>query len=155
MGKEAGEFGQLAECGGGLPVYIEGGKTYYETNAILRMLGARHGFYSTDPDTMWEIDVCMEKIEQVFGHKGVAPHSHYCVGRLQGTSSEEKTTNIVKMYEELCSWADMKLTKHGKKFLAGTEKPTVADFRYIVQFCDSIYNDQESCVLDADMKSRV
>lgn len=45
--KAAGEFGTFAACGGGLPIYKENGKKYFETNAILRMLGAKHGFYST------------------------------------------------------------------------------------------------------------
>eukprot|EP00912_Choanoflagellata_sp_UC4_P000849 UC4_evm1s523 len=80
--KAAGEFSKFAVCGGGLPVYQENGKTYFETNAILRMLGARHGYYSTDPETMYQIDVCMEEVEQVFEHCGVAQHSHYVLANI-------------------------------------------------------------------------
>ena len=162
--KVAGEFGSFAVSGGGfLPVYKENGKTYFETNAILRMLGARHGFYSTDPDTMWEIDICMEKTEQVFSHGGSAEHSHYCMANIgkaaeppQGDGpTEEQTAACFAMYEEFCNWGEAQLTKHGKEFLAGTDGPTVADFRYIVQFSDSVYNYDPSSVLGAEMQRRV
>ena len=159
--KAAGEFGPFAVSGGGLPVYKEGDETYYETNAILRMLGARHGYYSTDPKTMWEIDVCMEKVEQVFEHAGIGQHSHYCIANIsqaagQGDGpTEEQTTACFSMYENLCTWGEAQLSRHGKLFLAGTDEPTIADFRYIVQFCDSVYNDGPNSQLGEEMQNRV
>lgn len=59
------------------------------------------------------------------------------------------------MYEDLANWGEAQLAKHGKPFLAGTEKPTVADFKYIPQFSDSVYNDTESSKLGAEMQGRV
>jgi glutathione S-transferase len=161
--KNAGEFSTFAVSGGGLPIYKEGGKTYFETNAIMRMLGARYGYYSADPETMWEIDVCMEKVEQVFNHAGIAQHSHYCLANNgaaadppQGDGpTEEQTAACFAMYDDLATWGEAQLTKHGKTFLAGTDNPTIADFRYIVQFGDSVYNDEESSVLGSVMKERV
>ena len=159
--KAAGEFSTFAASGGGLPIYMEGGKKFFETNAILRFLGARHGFYSTDPETMWEIDVCMEKAEQVIGHAGIAPHSHYCFARIGQASgagdgpTQEQTVNCFAMYEEHCNWGEAQLTKHGKAFLAGTDTPTIADFRYIAYICDSVYNDGEASMLGAEMQARV
>ena len=161
--KNAGEFSTFALCGGGLPVYKENGKTYFETNAIMRMLGARYGFYSTDPDTMWEIDICMEKVEQVIAHAGIAQHSHYCLANINAAAdppqgdgpTAEQTAACFAMYEELATWGEAQLTKHGQSFLAGTNTPTIADFRYIVQFGDSVYNDEASSVLGPEMKERV
>jgi hypothetical protein len=69
--------------------------------------------------------------------------------------TEEQTAACFGMYEEFCNWGEAQLAKHGKACLAGTDGPTIADFRYIVQFSDSIYNEDPSCQLGAEMKSRV
>eukprot|EP01052_Picozoa_sp_SAG31_P021482 SAG31_NODE_1664_length_7585_cov_10.994523_5_plen_127_part_00 len=50
---------------------------------------------------------------------------------------------------------DQQLKKHGKPFLAGTASATIADFRFCVQFTDSIYNDLPSSVLGDEMKDKV
>mmetsp|Transcript_130074 Transcript_130074/g.324263 ORF Transcript_130074/g.324263 Transcript_130074/m.324263 type:complete len:242 (+) Transcript_130074:64-789(+) len=159
--KSAGEFGPT----GGLPVWIDPqkgpeGKKYYETNFILRMLGARYGYYSTDPDTMWEIDVCMDKVEQVLGRSGIAPHSKYMLAILRkdapdggGGPSEEIAQGMLQMYQDLSSFAEEKLQGHGQRYLAGTDQPTIADFRYFVQFSDSIYN--EAGPLDPEMRTKI
>lgn len=158
--KASGEFSPLSDCGGGLPVYKENGKTYFESNAILRMLGARHGFYSTDPETMWAIDVCMEKVEQTWKHAGTAPHSHYVLAMMTKAAggdgpTEEQTAACFAMYEEFCKWGETQLARHGKAFLAGTDAPTVADFRYIAQFSDSIYNTGQKSMMGTEMRDRV
>ena len=31
---------------------------------------------------MWEIDICCEKVEQVFNHAGIAQHSHYTLANI-------------------------------------------------------------------------
>jgi len=157
--KAAGEFSPLSESGGGLPVYKEGGKTYFETNAILRMLGAKHGFYSTEPDTMWEIDMCIEQAEQIFKHAGYAQHSLYCIAMLKKASGEgdgpdEATIeNCFAMYEKFVNFVDAQLVRHGTPFIAGTEKPTIADLRFMPQFANSIYNAESA--LGEEMQKRV
>jgi len=164
--KVAGEFCPLAVSGGGLPVYKEymtedrsESKTRYETNAVLRYLGARHGFYSSDPAVMWEIDMVLEKVECGFNHAGIAQHSYYCFGCIEAAEgregpTDEVTANCFTLYEDLCNFGEAQLTSHGKAFLAGTDSATIADFRFIVQFSDSIYND-ESSVMAVEMKTRV
>merc|ERR1712048_999941 len=142
----------------GLPVYKENGKTYFETNAILRMLGAKHGFYSTEPDTWGEIDICLEKAEQIFKHGGFAQHSAYCFANKRKANggdgpSQDVSDTCFAMYEAFVNFVDAQLARHGTPFLAGTDKPTVADFRIMPQFCDSIYN--EKSVLGEEMQSRV
>ena len=161
--KAKGDFNsnptKLKGTGGGLPVYVEDGTLYYESNAILRMLGMKHGFYSTDPATAWEIDVCMEKVEQVWKHAGFTPMTLYLVARTTAKvdsladSDGEATANLVAMYTELAEWGEAQLKKHGKPFLAGTDSPTIADFRYIVQFSDSIFN--EGSAIDAKMRDKI
>ena len=105
----------------------------------------------------------MEKTEQVFNHAGIAQHSHYCLANINAAAeppqgdgpTEEQTTACFAMYEELCSWGEAQLARHGKPFLAGTATPTIADFRYIVQFSDSVYNTEPTSKLGAEMQGRV
>eukprot|EP01052_Picozoa_sp_SAG31_P021481 SAG31_NODE_1664_length_7585_cov_10.994523_4_plen_60_part_00 len=59
---------------------------------------------------MWEIDVCMEKVELNFNHAGVGQHSHVCLANINqkmgngdGPTEEQKDT-CFKMYEELVVW---------------------------------------------------
>lgn len=142
-------------------MYKENGKTLFETNAIMRKLGAQHGFYSTNPDTMWEIDVCMEKCEQIFAHAGVGQHSHYVLARINQAAgdgdgpTEEQAATCFAMYEEYANWGQKQLESHGKAFIAGTDTITIADLRYIVQFSDSVYNDAPTSMLGAEMQGRV
>lgn len=68
-------------------------------------------------------------------------------------SDGEATANLVAMYTELAEWGEAQLKKHGKPFLAGTDSPTIADFRYIVQFSDSIFN--EGSAIDAKMRDKI
>ena len=43
---------------------------------------AHRGFYSLDPNIMWEVDIYMEKVKQDFQHAGVVQISHVCVAQL-------------------------------------------------------------------------
>lgn len=157
--KAAGKFSPASVSGAGLPVLKVGEKVLFETNAIMRYLGAKHGFYSSDPEVMWEIDACLCMVETILAHAGIAQHSHHCLGNIQASSggdgpTEEVDNNCFAMYEKLCDFADRQLSSHGKKFLAGTDSVTCADLRHIVQFSDSIYN-EESSVLGSEMRARV
>lgn len=48
---------------GQVPVWIENGKQYNQSYAILRMLGARNGLYSNEPEKMWEMDAATATAE--------------------------------------------------------------------------------------------
>ena len=114
-----------------------------------------------DPETMWEIDMCCEKVEQVFDHAGIAQHSHYVLANITKAMgggdgpTEEQAASCFAMYEEFCNWGEAQLARHGKAFLAGTDSPTIADLRYIVQFCDSVYNTGPKSFLGEEMRDRV
>ena len=106
---------------------------------------------------------CMEKVEQIFKHAGIAQHSHYCLANINAAAdppqgdgpTEEQTAACWAMYEECCNWGEAQLARHGKPFMAGTDTPTIADFRHIVQFSDSVYNTWPRSVLGAEMTDRV
>ena len=50
-----------------MPVWEEDGKVYPQSNAILRMLALRLGYYSEDHAICWEIDSMMDFCEDIFG----------------------------------------------------------------------------------------
>ena len=57
--KERFEYGQL-------PVLEKDGKFYSQSVAILKMLGAEHGFYPTDPEDAYYVDAVAESLKDVY-----------------------------------------------------------------------------------------
>src|SRR5690606_27612796 len=53
------EFGQV-------PAVEIDGVVYTQSQAILRSLGKKHGYYSEDPITMWKIDSTIDGLEDTF-----------------------------------------------------------------------------------------
>ena len=47
-----------------VPVWEEDGMVLCQSSAILRALGIRFGYYSTDPKVMWEIDSLLDFMEE-------------------------------------------------------------------------------------------
>ena len=98
---------------------------------------------------------------QIFNHAGIAQHSTYILANLEkeaGTgegATTDQTNTCIEMYEKFIALGNEQLTKHDKPFLAGTNTPTIADFRLIPQFSDGVYNDEESCKLGKEMQDRV
>ena len=68
------QFGDLKSKGelplGSVPVWIEDGVKYCQSNTILRMVGIRGGLYGTDPETCWAADSIMEAVEDNMKHYG-------------------------------------------------------------------------------------
>lgn len=62
--KAAGEF-PLGQA----PVWVEDGFTTCQTNAILRSLAIRLGYYSEDPIIAWNIDSIMDYVDDMQGIK--------------------------------------------------------------------------------------
>ena len=50
-----------------MPVWEEDGICMPQSNAILRMLGIRLGYYTEDPMTAWAIDSILDFIEDHMG----------------------------------------------------------------------------------------
>ncbi len=71
-----------------MPIWEEDGVTYCQSSAILRMLGIRFGYYSTDPNTMWEIDSLIDMIED--NMEGVAKPARSMLMQ-QPVSEEDRT----------------------------------------------------------------
>ena len=75
------------------------------------------------------------QVEQVWAHAGFVQHSLYIIPGMNKAAgigdgpTEEATAACFAMYEEYCNWGEAQLNKHGKPFLAGTDTPTIADFK--------------------------
>jgi glutathione S-transferase len=130
--KAAGEFPL-----GSVPVWTEDGEKFCGSNNILRMIGARNGMYcASNPETAWMIDSSMELIED--NMKNYAAYFFKIMGG--GEPGEEEIQKQCNYWEAVCACIERRLAKHGKKYVAGTDMPTIADCKMIVNFYDSIYN---------------
>ena len=123
-------FGALKGSGqlplGSMPVWEENGFKMCQSSAILRMLGVRHGYYSEDPMTCWAIDSLVDYMEDMQG-----PHTSIYAPMLGGAQFDESMAPawFEKFWDKIIPVLEARLSGHGKKFLAGTERPTIADFK--------------------------
>ena len=124
--KAAGEFNN-----GQVPVWIENGKQYNESNAILRLLGKRYGYYPTDPEEAYHadniVDFCSDLVSEIFydqWHKNI---------------SEEAQAKYVKSITHLSTYLEKQLS-HGKKFVAG-DSISIGDFAAAGIIFSYVYND--------------
>lgn len=109
-----------------MPVWEENGFKMCQSSAILRMLGVRHGYYSEDPMTCWAIDSLVDYMEDMQG-----PHTSIYAPMLGGAQFDESMAPawFEKFWDKIIPVLEARLSGHGKKFLAGTERPTIADFK--------------------------
>ena len=126
--KAAGEF-----TNGQLPVWIENGKQFNQSLAILRMLGARHGLYSHDPEEMWRIDSAAET--SVDWLAKIYPN-------LMGNQNEETHKKYLESIEGFTHWLHKTLGGPLAKgdYVAG-EKLTIADFAVSAVIFSEVYNE--------------
>ena len=135
------DFGKMKMAGefpmGSVPVWIEDGVKYCQSNTVLRLVGMRTGQYPTEVNAAWDVDSAMEAVEDNMG-----PVNGY-VGKqvFQGGKAEQADVDgLCKSITNLCSLIERRLYGHGQKYIAGS-KATVADFKIINVFLLSVYND--------------
>ena len=110
---------------GSLPTWEEDGVTYAQSTAILRMLGIRFGFYTTDANTAWEIDSLLDFMEEKYNDMIT-----YCFKPLTGqTVSEEDKAKFDAYFEAVIPFLEARLNSHNKKWIAGTDNITIADLK--------------------------
>ena len=109
-----------------MPIWEEDGITYCQSAAILRMLGIRFGYYSTDPQTMWEIDSLLDLIEENMDAAWVPARTAI----MQQESSEEERNNWAGFFDKILPILEGRLAQHpGKSYIAGTDRLTIADLK--------------------------
>ena len=124
------DFGAQKAAGafplGSMPVWEEDGFKMCQSSAILRMLAIRTGYYSDDPLTCWAIDSLVDFAEDM-----QAAHLLMYAPLLGGAPLDETKTDdwFAKFWNKCIPIYEKRLAGHGKKFLAGTDRPTMADFK--------------------------
>ena len=125
--KAAGEF-----INGQLPVWIQNGKQYNESLAILRFIGAQHGYYPQDHEHAWQVDANIDFMADFIG-KFYPPHM-----------KNEHTEESIKTYEEnltkIVTFLGKQLEKTGSRMLVG-DKFTIADAYVSNLLFTYVYND--------------
>ena len=125
------KFGALKAQGflplGTMPVWVEDGFKMVQSSAILRMLGVRHGYYADDPMTAWKIDSLVDFMEDKQG-----PHAALYLPLFGGATAIDPAHVdpwFANFWDKVIPVLEARLAEHGKKFLAGTDRPTIADFK--------------------------
>ena len=125
----AAQFGPVKDQSplGAVPVWEEDGFKMPQSSAILRMLGIRYGYYTDDPNTAWAIDSLVDFAESNqpkfggFVYQSAANNKPMDESDADGWI-ERSWGTTVPVYEK-------RLAEHGKKFIGGTDSPTIADFK--------------------------
>lgn len=124
------EFGAQKAAGafplGSMPIWEEDGFKMCQSSAILRMLGIRNGYYSDDPMTCWAIDSLVDFAEDM-----QVKHVYMYGPLLSNQPLDESRTDqwMSDFWNKTIPIYEKRLSGHGKKFLAGTDRPTIADFK--------------------------
>ena len=112
---------------GSMPVWTEDGFVITQSSAILRTMGIRLGYYTEDPMIAWQIDSIVDYMDSMTGkcHDWILP------AVMGGTSPDESKTDewFSGYWDKVIPVLEARLQSHGKKFLGGTDRPTIADFK--------------------------
>ena len=105
---------------GSMPVWEEDGFMVCQSSAILRMLGIRYGYYPEDPMQAWACDSIVDFLEDLTGKY---------VGVLFDVNNAEKQEGwFTNYWDKVLPVIEARLA-HGKTFIAGTDRPTICDFK--------------------------
>ena len=122
------EFAPLQESGhspmGGCPIWEEDGFVQCQGNSILRVLGIRLGYYSEDAETCYNIDSLMDFAEDLQPSIG-----QYLFPVQFGRPHGDRQRFLDGWFRKHMKVCGDRLASHGKPFLAGTDRPTIADFK--------------------------
>ena len=146
---------------GSLPVWEEDGIQYAQSGSILRMLGIRNGYYTSDPNTAWEIDSLIDFMEENFNDFVSLP-AKPVFGATAGPEDREK---FDKYCDKVIPILEGRLARHGKKYIAGTDNMTIADLKVYQSFgvllwvdaCPAPQDAKDACQakIDASPKLKV
>ena len=126
--KAAGEFPS-----GQVPVWQQDGKQYNESKAILRFLGAQHGYYPNDINEAWLSDAVVDYLQDFLA--GLYPI------QMNKKFDEAGQAEYTKFMTTLVEYLNKILLKHGKKYIAGTDSLTIADFMVASIVFSHVHND--------------
>ena len=126
-----------------MPIWEENGFTVSTSNGVLRALGVRLGYYSEDPKTAYAIDSMLDYAEDRMNDF----NSYLFPGVLGNplTDEEGKKWAEETYWRKCIAQVGKRLQSHGKPFVAGTDRPTVADFKLFA--CPSVSLEMNSATI--------
>ena len=149
------EFGQKKAAGyfplGSMPIWEEDGFKMCQSSAIMRMLGIRLGYYSDDPMTAWCIDSIVDFCEDYTG-KHVVPYSPLLGGQPFGEDALPAWYD--GFWGKVIPVINKRLEGHGRKFIAGTDRPTIADFKAFQTVIVNL-DSNSACILPAHARQKL
>ncbi len=104
---------------GQVPCWVQDGHYYNESKAILRFLGAQHGYYPEDIHAAWDADATVDYANDFIGLL-YKPH-------MSNQHDDESKAAYVKHITTIVEHLNKKLVKTGKNFICG-DKMTTGDF---------------------------
>ena len=117
---------------GSMPVVTLDGNRLYQSKAAARAVAIKFGYYSDDPEIMWQIDSILD-----FNQENNDPIIGYAFAP---EKNEEGNKKWLEAWQKKGDILEARLKGHGKKFIAGTDTITLADFSvagsYFTQYCN-------------------
>jgi glutathione S-transferase len=102
------------------PHYVEDGTTFSNVSAILRYLAIKHDLYSKDADTLWSIDAITDLVLSLI-------RTNQKKSQSEKVNGEDFIRVLATVLENRLS-SNTDLNGQDRKFIAGTDQPTLADF---------------------------
>ena len=118
---------------GFLPTWEEDGLVMCQSNAILRMLGMRLGYYTDEfeedeneaAQQAFDIDSLCDFMEDI-----ILVQSKYILPAFSGDEVDEDPREYLKdFWDKQIIVVNNRLVNHGQPFVGGTQNPTIADFK--------------------------
>ena len=138
---------------GSMPVWEEDGIQYCQSSGILRMLGVRLGYYTTDPNTAWAIDSIVDFVEDL--QPKFAGWLFPAVQGGQLEAGEGADQWIADYWDKVIPVIDARLAAHGKPFIGGTDRPTIADFKAIQTVVSSNPEFNPACIIPTAVQQQL
>ena len=149
------QWGEMKAAGvsefGGLPIWTEDGRSMGQCNAVLTFLGRRHGYYSDDPMIAYNIDSLLDFIEDI-----IEKYGKYILPKAMMGGDLGDVDVFLTGYWDMClKIIEGRLAAHGKPFVAGTDTPTIADFKVFSQYTTTFTADNPASVIPEDVQAQV
>ena len=149
------EFKAVKESGklplGSMPIWEEDGSITCQSNAILRFLAIRLGYYTTDAQIAWNIDSIMDYSEDIYGKFAGFMAPLLFGGQLDETKADAWITGFWTPY---IKFMEARLAAHGKTFVGGTDTVTCADFKCF-QVCVVFLPENSAMALPDAIKAKI